>query len=47
MWVVGMVIKRMEEESRELLKIPDDQVETSRLITTMQVCIWFLLMNKC
>jgi hypothetical protein len=39
MRVVGMVIKMMKEEVCDLLKIPVDQVGSSRLITTIHVCI--------
>jgi hypothetical protein len=34
-----MVIKMMKEEVCELLQISVGQIATSRLITTMQVCI--------
>jgi hypothetical protein len=33
-----MVIKLMKEEVCEILQIPVDQVASSRLITTIQVC---------
>jgi hypothetical protein len=41
-----MVIKRMEDESCDILQIPVDQEASSRLITSMHVCIWFLPMFK-
>jgi hypothetical protein len=46
MRVVVIVIKRMEEESCELLQIPTDQITSIRLITTMKVHIWFISMLK-
>jgi hypothetical protein len=39
MMVVGMVIKMINEEVYELLQIPVDQVASSRLIATIQICI--------
>jgi hypothetical protein len=41
------LIKRLVKGYCELLKkISVDQVASSNVITTMQVCIWFLMMHK-
>jgi hypothetical protein len=42
-----MVIKMMKEEVCEIIQISISQIPTSRLITTRQVCIYFMLMHTC